>query len=49
MSYDTIVDWTSLSSLALFLGMALYITFQVFRPSKRAQMDRMARLPLDVD
>ena len=49
MSYDTIVDWTGVGSLFLFLGMSIYITFQAFRPSRLAEMERMARLPIDCE
>jgi hypothetical protein len=47
MSYDEIVAWTSMGSLGLFLGLAIYITIRVYRPSQRAKMEQWARLPID--
>ncbi len=49
MSYDQIVGWTSIGSLTLFVSLAVYITINVYRPSKRAEMERLARLPIDLD
>lgn len=49
MSYDQVVAWTSIGSLILFVSLAVYITINVYRPSKRAEMDRLGRIPLDMD
>ena len=49
MSYDMIVDWSSLTALGLFLAMAIAIFIRTFRSGRAAEMERMARLPLDED
>ena len=49
MSYDAVVDWSSLTALVLFLGMALIILYRTFRPGRAKEMERMARLPLDAE
>ena len=49
MSYDAAIDWSSLTALALFLGMAVVILYRTFRPGQAKEMERMSRLPLDVD